>query len=75
MEAPKIDYSKIVKELRIMFTPLPERRFWGILVAAILIMLITKLSPLDLTAKDQPSIPVSSHTALPLPTHTPQTTP
>ena len=75
MEAPKIDYSKIVKELRIMFTTLPERRFWGILVAAILIAIITKINPLDLTAKDQTSIQALSHTAPPLPTHTPQTTP
>lgn len=70
-----MDYSKIIKELRIMFIDLPERRFWGILFLIIIIAIITKINPLDLTAKDQTSIPVSSHTAPPLPTHTPQTMP
>ncbi len=75
MEEPKVDYSKIIKELRIMFTDLPERRFWGILFLIVIIAVITKLSPLDLTAKDQPSVLTLSHTAPPLPTHTPPPTP
>ena len=70
-----MDYSKIVKELRLMLTNLPERRFWGLLVTIIIIILLTKINPLNLTAKDQPSVPTLSHTAQPLPTHTPQTTP
>ena len=70
-----MDYSKIIKELRIMFTDLPERRFCGILFLIIIIAIITKINPLDLTVKDQTSIQALSHTAPPLPTHTPQTTP
>ncbi len=75
MNSLKTDYSKIIKELRIFCTALPASRFWGILVAIIIIILITKVNLQDLVEKGHSSNPALSHKSLTSLAHTPQLTP
>lgn len=70
-----MDHSKIIKELRIFCTSLPASRFWGILVAIIIIFFITKLNPLELAAMSHSLTPASGHITQPSVTHTPQSVP